>query len=120
MTRYERVVAILDQAIGGPGASIGAHGPFWRGLSRDAFVAQEVFSLPLVVVGDGAGSNLVKALKGETPFGSGPGATFPRMPFGFPPVPEAEIAFIQRWIDDGCLEDEFVPGPGTPAPGPGG
>jgi hypothetical protein len=37
MTRYERVVEILDNAIGGPAANIGAHGLFWRGLMRDQF-----------------------------------------------------------------------------------
>jgi hypothetical protein len=30
MNRFERVIQILDNAIGGPDASIGAHGAFWR------------------------------------------------------------------------------------------
>ena len=30
MTRDERVLQILDEAIGGPGANIGVHGAFWR------------------------------------------------------------------------------------------
>jgi hypothetical protein len=70
MDRYIRVIAILDRSIGGPGVNIGAHGAFWRGLSRDQFVAKKVFSLPLVIVGKGAESNIVKALKGQTPFGA--------------------------------------------------
>jgi len=105
MTRYERVIEILDAAIGGPGANIGFHGAFWRGRTRDEFVVHPpIYGLPLLVVADGAGSNLVKALKGESPFDDG---QFPRMPFGFPPVPESEILFIEQWIDDGCPEDEF-------------
>lgn len=110
MNRFEHVIQILDDAIGGPDASIGAHGTFWRGLTRDQFVAKKVFTLPLIVVGQGASSNLVLALKGETPFGNDlpsppPDARFPRMPFGLPPVAAEDIAFIERWIDEGCLED---------------
>lgn len=116
MTRYERVIQILDEAIGGPAVNIGVHGAFWRGLSRDQFVAKRVFSRNLVVVGDGSASHLVKSLKGEAPFGVDlpdppPGAQFSQMPAGLPPVPEADIAFIQAWIDDGCPEDPFIPDP---------
>jgi hypothetical protein len=49
VTRYERVLQILDTAIGGPGVNIGVHGAFWRGLTRDQFVAKQVLSLPLLV-----------------------------------------------------------------------
>ena len=107
MTRFQRVLEILDQAIGGPTATIGAHQAFWRGLSRDAFVAKKVFTKPLVVVGDGAASNLVKALAGQAPFGADlpappPGAQFNRMPSGLAPASKADIEFIRQWIDDGC------------------
>lgn len=109
MNRFERVVQILDEAVGGPEVQIGIHRAFWR-VPREAFVAKRVQGLPLVVVGNGAESNLVKALKGEAPFGadvSNPseGAVFGRMPVGRPPVRGEDIAFIQRWIDEGCLED---------------
>jgi hypothetical protein len=114
MTRFQRVVEILDDAIGGPGVTIGVHGAFWRGLTRDQFVAKEVLGLKLLVLGDGAGSNLVKALKGEAPFGAdldnAPAeAEFNRMPAGRPPVAPEDIAFIQKWINDQCPEDPFVP-----------
>ena len=110
MTRYAQVAAILDNAIGGPASAIGAHGAFWRGLSKDQFVAKKVYSLPIVTVGDGKGSNLIKALKGEVPFGSDlpgapPGANWPRMPDGFPAVSDADIAFIEQWVDAGCPEN---------------
>ena len=113
MTRYERVLKILDTAIGGPTAVIGVHGAFWRGLSRDEFVAKQVRGLQLVTLNDGANSALVHALKGEAPFGADlpeppSGALFSRMPASRPPVPEPEIAFVQRWIDEGCLEDKFI------------
>jgi photosystem II stability/assembly factor-like uncharacterized protein len=111
---FERVTQILDTAIGGPGAGIGAHGAFWRGLTRDQFVAKRVFGKDLVVIGQGAASNLVKALKGEPPFNQNPpdpppGAQFPRMPAGLDPVPAEDIAVIERWIDDGCPEDSPPP-----------
>ncbi len=106
MNRFQRVVQILDDAIGGPHVHIGRHGTFWR-VPRDEFIAVKVFgSIDAVIVGDGASSNLVKALKGEVPFD---GSQFPRMPVGRQ-VPDEEILFIEQWIDDGCPED-------TPATG---
>lgn len=112
MNRFQRVIEILDGAVGGPGTPIGFHGAFWRNTTRDVFVAREVFGLQLITVGDGAGSNLVKALKGQTPFGAdlpdaSPDATFNRMPSGLQSVPPLEIAFIETWINEGCLEDEI-------------
>jgi photosystem II stability/assembly factor-like uncharacterized protein len=114
MNRYERVVQILDESIGGLDVGIAAHGTFWRGVTRDEFVAKKVFNRSVVVVGDGSASNLVKALKGEVPFGEDldnppPGATIPRMPFGFPAVSDEHTRFIQQWIDEGCPEDPLPP-----------
>ncbi|MCA9067544.1 MAG: hypothetical protein KDA84_01385 [Planctomycetaceae bacterium] len=111
MNRFERVVEILDQSVGGSTVPVGFHGAFWRGVSRDEFVAIKIFGLELLAVGNGADSNLVKARKGETPFGAdagNPNASFNRMPSGLEPIPDPEIAFIEQWIDDGCPEDDFV------------
>lgn len=113
MTRFERVIQILDAAVGGPTAPVGFHSAFWRGLTRNQFVVKKVMGLELVAVGNGAGSNLVKALKGESPFGADlpeppQDATISRMPSGRDPVAPADIAFIQTWIDEGCPEDPFV------------
>jgi hypothetical protein len=107
------VVAILDKSIGGPDADIGAHGTFWRGVIRDEFVKLKVFGRPLLVVGDGAHSNLVLALKGEVPFGSDlegapDDAIFPRMPAGLDAVPLESIRDIEQWIDAGCPEDADI------------
>jgi hypothetical protein len=51
----------------------------WRGLTRDQFVAEVVFERPLIVVGRGGDSNMIKALKGIEPFD---GSEFRRMPAG--------------------------------------
>lgn len=112
-TRYQQVIAILDQAVGGSTAKIGAHGAFWRGLSRDQFVAKKVYGRQLVDIGHGGNSNIVKALKGEAPFGADlspapVGALYPRMPAGLSPVEIADIAFVEKWIEDGCLEDALT------------
>jgi photosystem II stability/assembly factor-like uncharacterized protein len=116
MTRFDQVVQILNIAVGGANAPVGFHGPFWRNTTRDEFVTKEVFGLALITLGNGAGSNLVKALKGEVPFGADlpdapPDATMNRMPSGRAPVAAPDIAFIQKWIDDGCPEDAAVSAP---------
>lgn len=110
MNRFLQVKEILDNAVGGPTAPVGGpHQEFWRSQTRDQFVGFSIFGLPLVTLGDGDGSNLVKALRGEDPFGQDigtPGAVFRRMPAGLPPVPSDQITFIAQWIDDDAPEDE--------------
>lgn len=110
MSSFRRVVEILDTAVGGEQGSAGPHGAFWRGIDRDEFVALQIFGLSLIELGDGASSNLVKALRGETPFGTDtgnrdPAAFYNRMPSGGDPVPDAEIDVIEKWIDVGCPVD---------------
>ncbi len=106
MNRFDEVKRILDDAVGGPDAEVGGpHGPFWRELTLEEFVQFDVFGLPIVTVGDGDDSTIVKALRGQAPFGEDigtAGATFRRMPAGMPPVPDEQIVLIARWIDDGC------------------
>jgi Ferritin-like len=101
--RLGQVTQILDAAVG-PG-EFGAHGAFWRGQTRDQLVVKIVRGEQLLVVGNGRDSNLVRALRGQLPFGSDTGtagADFPRMPADLAPVPDADIAVIEKWIDDGC------------------
>jgi hypothetical protein len=105
--KFKRVKQILDNAVNNQ--NFAAHGPFWRNLSRDQFVARRVFGQQLLIVGNGNDSNLVKALKGESPFGSDigtSGAIFRRMPAGRPQVAQEDIEFIRQWIDDGCPDDQ--------------
>ncbi|MGO9469320.1 MAG: ferritin-like domain-containing protein [Isosphaeraceae bacterium] len=132
---YARIKQILDDAV--QGNAIGGHGPFWRTLTRDQFVAKSVFGRKLIAVeADGSfdpdASNLVKALEGRPPFGSDlnpppPGAMIERMPVGFPTVPDDRIQEIRAWITAGCpaqpvaagglppLVDETGGGPADPA-----
>jgi photosystem II stability/assembly factor-like uncharacterized protein len=107
VSRFDRVIQILDAAIGGPNVNIAVHGAFWRGLTRQQFVEKKVQGLDLLVVGNGAASNLIKALKGEVPFGADlepppAGALYDRMPSGLNSVADEDIAVIAKWIDDGC------------------
>jgi hypothetical protein len=104
--RFTKVKQILDSAVNGE--DIHAHGPFWRGLTRDLFVAKSVFGQKLVVPGNIADSNLLKALRGQPPFGNDTGTMnvpFRRMPAGRPPVAPDDILFLEQWIADGCPDD---------------
>jgi hypothetical protein len=111
MTRYDHVKEILDAAVNGE--QIGAHHAFWRTLTLEQFKVKFVFGVQLLIVGDGPNSNLVHALRGEAPFGADlgvPDASYPRMPVGYPPVAEGDIAFIETWISEGCPDEEMPQG----------
>jgi hypothetical protein len=100
---FREVVDILDAAVNGPGTEVGPpHHAFWRNTTRDEFVAKKLLGQPILVLGDGANSNLILSLKGQPPFGSGPDAEFPRMPVGFDAVPDDSIRSIEQWINNGC------------------
>jgi len=110
---YSMVRQALDRAVNG--SNFGAHGAFWRTLTRDQFVMKKIFGKQLVAVGDAANSNLVRALRGTLPFGSDTGtagASLRRMPAARPPMEEADIALIEQWIQAGCPDDP----PAPPAP----
>lgn len=109
MSGYSDIQDVLDRAVNH--ADIGAHGPFWRALTRDEFVIFRVFGrIPILVkLPDGCfdpdESNLVKALKGLNPFGRDvgtAGAQFRRMPAGRPAVSTEDIQLIRAWITAGC------------------
>jgi len=105
MTRFERVRQILNAAVGDGAPSHGGKGQFWD-LPLDQLKALKVLGQKVIETeGDGRGarSALVKALKGEPPFDDD---GFGRMPLDRPAVDPADVAFIERWIDDGCPEDE--------------
>ena len=103
------VKELLDKSVNSR-PTFGAHGPFWRSLTRDQFVEYSVFGNKLLVVGQPDDSMLVKALEGSVPFGSDmdpppSGAYLRRMPAGLAQMSENEIQFIREWIADGCPED---------------
>jgi hypothetical protein len=105
MPPFAQVQQLLDTAIGG--GQIGAHHAFWRGITRDEFVGKKVFGKIVVVPGDAAGSNLVKALSAIAPFGEDvgtPDATIARMPARMNPMPAEDIERIAGWINKGCPE----------------
>lgn len=112
MPGFNDVVAALDRTLGNNIAF--THGEFWRGKTRDEFVAYSVFGFPVVMVGNAGGSNLVLALRGQTPFGDDlapppPGATMPRMPAFLAAADELDIQLIEAWINDGCPEVDPTP-----------
>jgi hypothetical protein len=105
VVKFAEIQKLLDDAIGN--VEIGEHGAFWRGITRDQFVAKRVFGRTVVIPGNGDRSNLVKAFRGEAPFGSDigtPSGTMTRMPAGMKPVSPKDIARIVDWIDAGCPE----------------
>ena len=109
MKRYDKVLDILDTAVSHE--VIGAHGNFWRGKTREQFIALKVFGKLLVVPGTAADSNIVKAMRALSPFGIDidpppSGAIFDRMPAERPAIPELSIQFIEKWINDGCPDDD--------------
>lgn len=105
---FSNVIAILNESVGGDGSPVGAHGAFWRNKTRDEFVGMPpVFGVDLISLGDGANSGLIKALRGQAPFGSDigtDGGVYRRMPAGRPPIPENRISVIESWIDAGAPE----------------
>lgn len=111
MNPYSRVLDILERAVGGK--TIRAHRNFWRGKTRDDFVKLRVFGLRLLEMNDGKNSSLVRALRGEIPFGSDvdpslPGEIYRRMPAALAPVSSEDIEFIEKWIDAGCPSNEQI------------
>lgn len=120
---FKKVVRLLDDGV--RGFRVGAHRNFWRGCTRDEFVAAGVFGNPLIAARadgsfDAADSNLIKALRGEPPFdapesGEHDPSSFPRMPAHRPPLSSQGIAYIYRWIEQGCPDSEPPGQVGIPA-----
>lgn len=104
-TRYGKVQALLDAVAGESRPSHQGFERFWRLPLREFLAIGGIYGVTLVVPGDGAGSGLIQALKGEPPFGPD---GMPRMPMNRPPMAAADIAFIEAWIDDGCPDDPLI------------
>jgi hypothetical protein len=103
-THYAQVSEILERATGTGRPFHGNHKRFWTLPLSDFLKITTIYNVELIAAEGpdrGARSGLIKALKGEPPFG--PGGK-PRMPLNRPPVPDDEIAYIQKWMDQGCPE----------------
>jgi hypothetical protein len=107
---YATIQGLLDDAIGGGGVTIGAHGAFWRTLTRDQFINHSEFGVDLIKKTNGGSfdpdeSGLVKALEARKPFGKDvgtSGAIFRRMPAGRAPMSKDNIKIIREWITAKC------------------
>jgi hypothetical protein len=98
---FDDVKQILQNAVNGD--EIGAHGNFWM-TTLEKFKTLVLFQgtpreMQVLVVGDGQASNLIKALRGQTPFD---GTYAPQMPDGYPALSNDTINQISDWIDAGC------------------
>ncbi len=101
-TRFSNIQKILDDAV--EGSDIGAHGPFWRNITRDEFVAKKVFGCQIIFsqngTFDGARSPLVQIL--QNPIECPVERARPQMPVGFPAVAPDKVQTISDWIDAQC------------------
>ena len=112
-TRYQRVQDILNRAAGDGTPYHEDHARFWN-LPLAEFVALSVYDVAIIAPAGadrGARSGLIKALKGEAPFGQG--GDFPRMPLNRPPVAPGDITYIQTWINDDCPDEPDPPAKGA-------
>jgi hypothetical protein len=101
-TTFPDIQKILDDAV--EGTDILAHGPFWRGVTRDQFVVLKVFGCKIVFSDNGtfvgAQSPLVQILR--NPIECPASRPRPQMPVGFPAVPADKVQIISDWIDAQC------------------
>jgi hypothetical protein len=102
-TSYTRVTAILEAATQDATPRHSGKRRFWT-LPLDQFLAiEKIYTVELIAApgpNRGARSGLVKALKGEPPFGDD--GDYARMPMDLDPVAPEDIAYIENWIDEGC------------------
>jgi tyrosinase len=113
-----KVAALIDAAAGDSDADYGGLGRFWR-LSPAKLAKVQLMGMPLIAPvgtaktccgkgeGRGEASLLVRALRGLPPFDGG---RFPRLPWGGTALADDDIAFIERWIDDGLPDGETTLG----------
>jgi hypothetical protein len=107
VTRYEHVQDILDRAAGNGQPSHGGNGRFWDKPLQEFMQIGSIVGVRVIATpgkNRGARSGLILALKGEPPFGDD-NSDLPRMPLFKPPVVPADIAFIEKWIDDDCPDE---------------
>src|ERR1035438_7545235 len=103
-TTFANIQTILDNAV--QGRVFGAHGAFWRNVTRDQFVALTVEGIPFLVVGDPGNSHFVTAVTPVCPFGKNsvsgnppvcPTGTYRQMPAGLAAMAKADVQTISDW-----------------------
>ena len=82
------------------------HAAFWNTMTYQQFTTGNVPninpSVPILVVGDSANSNLIQALQGVGPL-FGPNGSYGQMPADGPPFfTQDQIDSIAAWIDAKC------------------
>lgn len=103
---FSDIVNLLNTLVpvSDPNINDAPHGPFWRGTTRDQFVAITTDNWgvpgPLVTPGNPQSSNLYLALSGQTPFD---GSQLPQMPdTGLDPnarrATQSELNMVSTWI----------------------
>lgn len=105
MTSFIEVQRVLDKALGS--AFAGNHGAFWRGKTRDDFVALEVFGRSIISFDHPEESLLVRALKGNM---SAEGGDSSRLCLAteLPAALTADVELVSNWITQGCPDTETV------------
>ena len=97
--KFKKVAVILEEAV--RGFQVEAHGNFWSGLDRNAFVGLHMFNTSLIerdpencdrLVADG--SLLVSQIERTSKTG--------KMPRYRPPIVESRRRFIREWIEQGA------------------
>ncbi len=83
------------------------HNMWERGTTEDEhytnFVTGDAIpGFPILKAGDGNNSNIILALRGQSPFD---GSTFPRMPKGGPYFPDTTVDAIAAWIQAGAKQN---------------
>jgi hypothetical protein len=106
LNSYADVQQYLDNLIATLGSNIGGapHGAFWNTMNYQQFTTGNVPGVSgnwkVLEVGSSTTSNIILALRGDSPFD---GSTFPQMPADGPPFADAgQIQPLADWIDHGC------------------
>src|SRR5262245_61045085 len=107
-TRYQHVQEILERATGNGQPGHRGQGRFWNLPLQEFMQLEPIHGVQVIATpgpNRGARSGLVLSLKGEPPFSPFGGEFIRRMPMFREPVAPADIAFIEKWIDDGCPDE---------------
>jgi len=95
---YLKIVQMLEEAVRGFDV-LRAHKSFWRGKTRDKFIAEPVIGSIPIELGNPESSELVAVLRGTS-------GSFSQMPRRRPPIPESRIQYLEHWITQNCPDSD--------------